>query len=99
MSVRKGIVVGIVIALLAGFLGAPLAAGAEAMEMDKPTGIDITFDLMLARPLGFAGLVLGTGIFLVASPLAIATGSTKSVAHALVTEPYEFTFVRNLGEY
>jgi hypothetical protein len=97
MSVRKGIVVGAIIAMLACFLGAPSAVWSA--EMDKPTGTEIAFDFVIARPLGVVGLALGTTFFVVTFPLAVVTGSTKDTADALVAEPYKFTFVRELGEY
>jgi hypothetical protein len=97
MSLRKGIIVGVVVAVLASFLGTPLLVWAE--EMDKPTGTEITFDFVIARPLGIVSCALGTTIFVATFPFAIATGSAKNTAHALVAEPYNFTFDRGLGEY
>jgi hypothetical protein len=97
MSMRKWIVRGVVVAVLASFLGASSMAWAD--EMNKPTGTEVLFDLIIARPCGFMGLVAGTVIFVVSSPLAIVTGSAKNSADALVAEPYKFTFVRGLGEY
>jgi uncharacterized protein involved in response to NO len=97
MSVRRGIVIGIIMAVLAGFLGTSSLAWSQ--EMDKPTGTEIAFDLIIARPLGLVGCALGTTLFLVSFPLAVVTGSERDTAHALVAEPYHFTFVRGLGEY
>jgi hypothetical protein len=62
-------------------------------------GTDITFDLMIARPLGFVSVALGTSLFVVTLPFAVATGSADNTAKALVAKPYNFTFVRDLGEY
>jgi ABC-type spermidine/putrescine transport system permease subunit II len=97
MSLRKGIIVGVVVTVLASFLGTPPVVWAE--EMGKPTGTEITFDLIIARPVGMVSCALGTTIFIATFPFAIATGSAKNTAHALVAEPYNFTFVRGLGEY
>ena len=97
MSLRKGIVAGVVITVLVGFLGAPPVVWAQ--DIHDPTGTEITFDLMIARPLGFVSLAAGTSIFVVSWPFAIATGSSKKTAKALVGVPYNFTFTRNLGEY
>jgi hypothetical protein len=97
MSLRKGIVLGVLVTFMVGFLGAPSAVWAE--DMDEPTGTEITFDLMIACPLGFVGLALGTSIFVVTLPFAVATGSAKNTADKLVVEPYNFTLVRDLGEY
>jgi hypothetical protein len=97
MSVKKGIVVGAVIAMLACLLGAPSAVWSA--EVDKPTGTEVTFDFIIARPLGLVGCALGSTLFIATFPLAVVTGSTKDTADALVAAPYQFTFVRGLGEY
>ena len=97
MALRKWIVAMIVLTVIAGFLGAPPVVWAE--EEAEPTGTEIIFDLAIARPLGFVGVALGTTVFIVSLPFAAATGSAKKTADALVAEPYNFTFVRDLGEY
>jgi hypothetical protein len=97
MSLKKGIMVGVVMTVLVCLLCAPFGAWAE--ETDKPTGTEITVDLIIARPIGIMSLVAGTAIFVVSYPIAVLTGSGKNTADALVAQPYEFTFVRGLGEY
>lgn len=97
MALKKWIVAMVVLAVLAGFLGAPPMVWAE--EEAEPTGTEITVDLAVARPIGFASLVCGTTIFVVAFPFALVAGSTKKTANALVSAPYNFTFARDLGEY
>jgi hypothetical protein len=97
MSWRKGIVTGVIIAVLASLLGASPAVWAQ--DIQEPTGTEITVDLMIARPVGAASLAVGTAIFIVTLPFAVATGSTKITADKLVAEPYNFTFVRDLGDY
>ncbi len=97
MSLRKGFILGVVVALLVGFLGVPPVVRAEIE--DEPTGTEITFDLVLVRPIGVVVFAAGTTIFIVSSPFALITGSLKNTADKLVAEPYRFTFVRPLGEY
>jgi hypothetical protein len=100
MALKKWITRGIVIAILLGFVGAPSMVWAQDdWNLDEPTGTDITFDLMIARPLGFVSVALGTSLFVVTLPFAVATGSADNTAKALVAKPYNFTFVRDLGEY
>jgi hypothetical protein len=103
MFLRKGIVIGIVALVLTGIVGLPAVVWAQGtddpQQMDKPSGTEITFDFIIARPLGLAGLALGTTFFIVTFPLAAVTGSTKNTSSALVGEPFNFTFVRGLGEY
>ncbi|OGP92741.1 MAG: hypothetical protein A2Z19_04070 [Deltaproteobacteria bacterium RBG_16_54_18] len=97
MNVRKSHMRRIIAIVLASLLLAPALVWGQGE--DQPGGTEIVFDLVIARPLGFVGLVLGTSIFLATYPCAVVTGSAKKTAHALVTEPYEFTFERDLGSY
>jgi hypothetical protein len=97
MSLRKRILVGVVVAALASLLGAPSVVWAQGD--DKPTGTEVVFDFVIARPLGIVSCALGTALFIATSPFAVVTGSVKNTAHALVAEPFDFTFVRGLGEY
>ena len=105
MSLRKGIVIGIVAIVLYGIVGLPPAVWAQEevynpMEWGyRPTGTEIVFDFFIARPLGLVGLAVGSTVFLVSFPLAVITNSTKDTADALVAQPFDFTFVRGMGQY
>jgi hypothetical protein len=106
MNVQRRYMTGIVAVVLAGLLLAPAVVWGQGQDKevwgqgpDRPEGTEIVFDLVIARPLGVVGLALGTSIFLVSYPFAVVTGSAKSTAHALVAEPYTFTFERGLGIY
>ena len=97
MAWRKWIVAMIVLTVLTSFLGVPHTVWAE--EEADPAGTEIIFDLAIARPLGFAGLALGTTVFIASLPFTAAVGNAGDAAEALVVEPYNFTFVRDLGKY
>jgi hypothetical protein len=56
------------------------------------------FDLFIVRPLAVAGFVIGTGVGIIATPFAAASGSTRQTYNALITQPYDFAFCRPLGE-
>jgi hypothetical protein len=103
MSLRKGIVIGIVAIVLYGIVGLPPVVWAQETyspeQTEKPTGTEVVFDFLIARPLGLVGLALGSTVFLVSFPLAAITGTTKDTADALVAEPFDFTFVRGMGQY
>jgi hypothetical protein len=103
MSWRKGVIIGIVAIVLYGIVGLPLVAGAQETYgpqlSSKPTGTEIIFDLVIARPLGFTSFVVGATIFIVAFPFVYVVGNANDVASALIAEPYYFTFVRDLGTY
>jgi hypothetical protein len=97
MPRKKGMLRVVVAIVFAIFLSLPPVVWAE--EENKPEGTEIVFDLVIARPVGMVGLALGTSFFLISYPIAVLTGSGKNTAHALVAEPFNFTFVRGLGEY
>ena len=100
MTLRKWIIVGVVLTVLISFLGTPPVVWAvETEEWDKPSGTEIIFDLAIARPLGLVGVALGTTIFVASLPFTVAVGRVDDTADALVAEPYNFTFVRDLGDY
>jgi hypothetical protein len=62
-----------------------------------PSAIGMAADLIVARPLGLAATVLGTGVFIVALPFALISGNVRDPARRLIAEPAEFTFTRPLG--
>jgi hypothetical protein len=104
MSLKKGIVIGIVAIVLYGIVGLPSVVWAQEtytpQQMDnKPTGTEIMFDLVLMRPLGMVGLTLGTTLFVASLPFLLVTKSAENAADALVDEPFKFTFVRGMGQY
>lgn len=65
---------------------------------EEPKDGAIVLDLVVLRPLGLVGTVVGTALFLVALPLSIPTGSINGTFTHLVKRPFVFTFVRELGE-
>jgi hypothetical protein len=75
-------------------------SGAEAtVEIDDaPTGEQMAADLIVMRPLGLAGTLIGTAIFIVALPINALTLNFKDPARRLILEPARFTFVRPLGD-
>lgn len=64
-----------------------------------PSGGEMAIDLLLVRPLSFIVLVVGSGLSVVATPFAVATGTTGTVYKRLVVEPYDFTVCRPLGQF
>lgn len=63
-----------------------------------PSAGAMTFDLLVARPLGLVATVAGAGLFVLQLPLSVIQGVPPSVpARKLVVEPAEFTFSRPLG--
>lgn len=103
MSWKRGIVIGIVAIVLYGIVGLPSVVWAQetytSQQVEKPTGTEILFDLVVIRPLGMVGLAIGTTFFIVSLPMLLITRSVENAADALVDEPFKFTFVRGMGQY
>ena len=56
-------------------------------------------DLVIARPLGIASIVIGSAAFIASFPFALTSGSIRNTADVLVGEPFRFTFTRPLGDF
>lgn len=68
-----------------------------------------TVDLMIARPLGVAAAIGGTGVFIVSLPFTLTVdiishiagspaGAMNSAAKMLMLEPLKFSFVREFPD-
>ena len=68
-----------------------------------------TVDLMIARPLGVAAAIGGTGVFIVSLPFTLTVdiishiagspaGAMNSAAKMLMLEPLKFSFVRDFPD-
>lgn len=80
-------------ALASAFFSTPVLAQAES-----PSGIEMLLDVVVARPLGLASMVLGSAVFVVALPFTIPNGDVDSAAEQLVRKPARYTFKRRLGD-
>ena len=92
-----------VVFLLAAVLVFTWAASpALASEKKYVTGEDrnapaMILDMVLLRPLGLAGLAVGTAFFIVSLPISLLGGNTGEAAQKLVVAPAKYTFTRPLG--
>ncbi len=57
----------------------------------------VVADVLVLRPLGFCGIVLGGAAFVISLPITIPTRKTEEVSSILVNEPYTYTFERPIG--
>jgi hypothetical protein len=90
-----------IVALFVLGLVSPLSAQAGLtyeIRSEEPSGEEMLADLVFARPVGIAGLVVGVATSIVALPFALMTCTTGKMYEKLVVEPYTFTFDRPLGE-
>lgn len=62
-------------------------------------GSDMAADLLIVRPLGLVGTLIGAGLFVVALPFTVPSGSVGDAAHEMVVRPFEYTFNRPLGDF
>ncbi|MCG8536715.1 MAG: hypothetical protein MI808_16625 [Pseudomonadales bacterium] len=87
----------IIVALsVAFFAAAPMAVQAQNVT-DRPSGLEMTADVILVRPLTLVATVLGTGLFVVSLPFSALGGNVGEAADNLVVVPFETTFIRCLG--
>ncbi len=87
---RKLLAIGLI--LVVGSVS--LAAEGWAQVQGKPDDDLPLADLFIARPLGFAAGILGTGLFIVSLPFTIPAKSVDKAAKMLVTDPFHFSFSR-----
>ena len=62
-----------------------------------PSGIDMTADLLIGRPVLLATTIVGSVIWLVALPFSALGGNVEESTETLVIGPAKATFVRCLG--
>ena len=55
-------------------------------------------DILIARPLGIAVGIVGTGIFILSLPFSIPTKSVDAAAKIFIVEPFQFSFVRGFPD-
>ena len=67
-------------------------------DNEAASGEAMAADLVVARPIGFCALVLGTAVSIVATPFAVVSGTTKDVYGRLVADPFNYTVTRPLGQ-
>jgi len=55
-------------------------------------------DLFVARPLGIVAGVGGTVVFVAALPFTIPSGSVGNAADTFITQPFQFSFLREIPD-
>lgn len=72
-------------------------SGDPVYSIQNPPAYAMIGDLLIARPLLIAATIVGTGLFIIASPFAAAGGNLGATGKALVVDPGKAAFVRCLG--
>ena len=75
-----------------------IASSPVRAQIEEPSGSDMFLDLVVTRPLGLLGIVLGSAAFVVALPFTIPSGSVARSAEELIKKPMRYTFKRSLGD-
>jgi len=65
----------------------------------EPTGGEMVFDALVARPLGLVGTVVGAATWVISLPFTLPSKSSERAAKQMVAKPAEFTFKRPLGQF
>ena len=68
-----------------------------ANKTETPNAWEMGADLVIARPIGFVGTILGTVVFVISLPFSLLGGNVGDAADALVIGPAKTTFLRCLG--
>jgi len=88
------------------FLAATLAFipfGSSALAKDRTQLKEISAEAMLGdfffvRPVGVLASAVGTCVYIFSLPFTAMGGNVKEARQKLVTDPFEFTFKRPLGD-
>jgi hypothetical protein len=85
----------IILVALAFIFGTAFVAEAGG----SPSFPDIVCDLVLMRPVCVVGVGIGLVVTVVAMPFALPTGTMDQVSQTLIVEPFDYAFVRPLGDW
>ena len=78
---------------------APVSAESNSPITEVDIRLAMAGDMILARPLGMVGMVLGTTGFILSLPFSAGGGNVGEAARKLVVEPAKYVFVRPLGHF
>ena len=94
---------------LIGAWGGAASAGILGYSMDRadrgfprqpdqePSAAKVVADGLIARPLGLATTIAGTGLFIATLPFSIPSRSVRGAAQGMIVKPGGWTFVKPLG--
>ncbi len=91
----KNLIVSLLVILALFTLGLVPVARAQAHH---PSTAAVIGDVLVLRPLGFTGTVLGTTAFVVSLPVTWTFHNKREAEKLLVKKPFNYTFRRSLGK-
>jgi hypothetical protein len=86
----------IVVTLISGSVPALASDGSGG---GASVAASMIVDVIIARPAGFVGTILGSAIFVLALPFAALGRNVEPVVQTLVVDPFKFTFTRPVGDF
>jgi len=76
-----------------------LIASTAPAFAETTDGAAIICDVLIARPVGLASIVIGSVMYIVALPFSIPSDSVDKTGKLLVADPFTYTFSRPLGDF
>lgn len=95
---KKGILLFLAVSLIVGNLSSNVLAFDKWTKDDSITDEWNVIDLVIARPLGVAAGIIGTGIFILSLPFTLPTKSTDDAAKMFIIKPFKFSFDREFPD-
>lgn len=83
--------------LILSFSSFAFAKGPEAKATNPSTGA-VVADILVLRPLGAVGTILGAAALVATYPVTVALNDTPEAEDFLVMRPLHYTFERPLGQ-
>ena len=71
---------------------------AKDNSSEDPSMGTVVLDILVHRPLGLCGTVLGASAYAISLPVTAHFKKRDEAKKILVTKPYDYTFKRPLGE-
>lgn len=88
----------LIVSLTVGGLCSGSSAQDERYKQDPIVHEWNLLDIFIARPLGVAAGIVGTGFFIASLPFTIPAGSVDGAAEMLIVKPFTFSFTRKLDD-
>jgi hypothetical protein len=95
---KRMIVTIMVMSALSSLHKTACSASEPQRASSKPSPAAIVADVLVLRPAGLIGAILGAAGFLISLPVTLPEKKTETVGKMLVVTPLHFTFNRPLGK-
>jgi hypothetical protein len=69
-----------------------------AFAYDDADATNVLADAIILRPMGIGALAFGSIFYVISLPFALMTDSNDRTLEVLVKEPFEYSFLRPMGQ-